>query len=60
MSDQLEAGRKVILSGFGTFHVIEMKEKKVVTPGSNTEIQVPAHRLPRFIPGKTLKRKIKG
>lgn len=56
---QLNEGRRVILSGFGTFHVIEMKEKKVVTPGSNTEVQVPAHRLPRFIPGKILKRRVK-
>lgn len=56
---QLLKGERVILSGFGTFHVIHMKQKKVIVPKSRVEKQVPAHRLPRFIPGKTLKRAIK-
>lgn len=56
---QLQKGERVILSGFGTFHVIQMKSKKVIVPKSQIEKQVPAHRLPRFVPGKTLKRVIK-
>lgn len=56
---QLLKGERVVLSGFGTFHVIQMKGKRVVVPKSGVEKQVPAHRLPRFIPGKTLKRQIK-
>lgn len=56
---QLQKGERVILSGFGTFHVIQMKSKKVIVPKSRLEKQVPAHRLPRFVPGKTLKRVIK-
>lgn len=56
---QLQKGERIILSGFGTFHVIQMKQKKVVVPKSGVEKQVPAHRLPRFIPGKRLKREIK-
>lgn len=56
---QLLKGERVILSGFGTFHVIQMKGKRVIIPKSGVEKNVPAHRLPRFIPGKTLKRNIK-
>lgn len=56
---QLQKGERVVLSGFGTFHVIQMKSKRVIVPKSGVEKQVPAHRLPRFIPGKTLKRVIK-
>lgn len=56
---QLLKGERVILSGFGTFHVIQMKSKRVIVPKSGVEKNVPAHRLPRFIPGKTLKRNIK-
>lgn len=56
---QLQKGERIVLSGFGTFHVIQMKSKRVIVPRSGEEKQVPAHRLPRFIPGKTLKRVIK-
>lgn len=56
---QLQKGERIVLSGFGTFHVIQMKAKRVIVPKSGIEKQVPAHRLPRFIPGKTLKRFIK-
>lgn len=56
---QLQKGERVVLSGFGTFHVIQMKAKKVIVPKTGVEKHVPAHRLPRFIPGKTLKRIIK-
>lgn len=59
VSRQLLKGERIILSGFGTFHVIQMKSKRVIVPKTGIEKNVPSHRLPRFIPGKTLKRKIK-
>ncbi|MBI4057926.1 HU family DNA-binding protein, partial [Candidatus Microgenomates bacterium] len=41
---QLQKGERVVLSGFGTFHVIHMKSKKVTVPKTGIEHQVPAHR----------------
>lgn len=52
-------GEKVILTGFGTFRVIQMKQKSVRVPGTGEEKLVRSHRLPRFVPGKSLKRIVK-
>lgn len=50
-------GEKVILSGFGTFYVNQRAKKKMFLRGREEE--VPPHRIPRFHPGKSLKRAIK-
>jgi DNA-binding protein HU-beta len=50
-------GEKVILSGFGTFDVDQRKEKTMYLRGKKEKVS--AHRVPRFHPGKTLKRNIK-
>lgn len=50
-------GEKVVLSGFGTFNVAQRAKKKMALRGR--EEDVPPHRVPRFHPGKTLKRAIK-
>lgn len=55
----LVKGEKVILTGFGTFRVIQMKQKSVKVPGTGEEKVVRSHRLPRFVPGKSLKRIVK-
>lgn len=53
----LVKGDKVVLSGFGTFDVDQRKGKTMYLRGK--EEQVPPHRVPRFRPGKSLKRAIK-
>lgn len=53
----LVKGDKVVLSGFGTFDVDQRAKKKIFLRGKEEE--VPPHRVPRFRPGKTLKRAIK-
>lgn len=53
----LVKGEKVVLSGFGTFDVAQRRKKKMALRGKEEE--VPPHRVPRFRPGKTLKRAIK-
>lgn len=53
----LVKGEKVIISGFGTFDVDHRREKTMFLRGR--EEKVSAHRIPRFHPGKTLKRVIK-
>ena len=54
----LSKGEKVVLSGFGTFRVINMKGKTVKIPGSDKTVTIKAHRSPRFTPGKKLKRQV--
>ncbi|MBI4033200.1 MAG: HU family DNA-binding protein [Candidatus Blackburnbacteria bacterium] len=53
----LVKGEKVVISGFGTFYVDQRAKKKIFLRGKEEE--VPPHRVPRFHPGKTLKRAIK-
>jgi len=56
-----EVGRvlsKVVLSGFGTFRVISMKGKTVKIPKTEKLVTIKTHRLPRFTPGKKLKRQV--
>lgn len=53
----LVKGDKVILSGFGTFDVDHRREKTMYLRGKQEKVS--AHRVPRFHPGKTLKRQIK-
>lgn len=53
-------GEKVILSGFGTFKVVSVKDKEVVVPGTGERKLVKSHRAARFTPGRSLRKTIKG
>lgn len=54
----LVKGEKVILSGFGTFDVVQRKEKVMYLRGRQEKVF--SHRVASFRAGKTLRRKIKG
>jgi len=54
----LAKGEKVVLSGFGTFKAKSMKGKTVKIPNTEKMVTIKAHRLPRFTPGKKLKRQV--
>ena len=54
----LDKGEKVVLSGFGTFRVINMKGKTVKIPNTDKMVTIKPHRSPRFTPGKRLKRQV--
>ncbi len=54
----LSKGEKVVLSGFGTFRVINMKGKTVKIPKTDKMVTIKSHRAPRFTPGKKLKRQV--
>lgn len=54
----LSKGEKVVLSGFGTFRVINMRGKTVKIPNTEKMVTIKAHRSPRFTPGKKLKRQV--
>lgn len=55
VKDALSGGEKVILVGFGTFKVIERKERKGRNPKTGKTITIKAKKVPRFVPGKALK-----
>lgn len=55
----LSKGDKVVVSGFGTFKVVSVKDKPVIVPGTGERKIVKAHRAARFSPGKTMKRAVK-
>jgi len=55
----LAKGEKVVLSGFGTFKVVKVKDKPVIIPGSGEKKIVKGHRAPRFSPGKPLKKAVR-
>lgn len=55
----LAKGEKVVLSGFGTFRIVNVKAKKGRIIKTGREITIPAHRAARFTVSKTLKRAVK-
>jgi len=55
----LKKGEKVVLSGFGTFKVVRVKDKHVTIPGTGQKTIVKSHRAARFSPGKPLKKEVR-
>jgi len=55
----LKKGEKVVLSGFGTFKIVKVKDKPVIVPGTGERKIVKSHRAPRFTPGKPLRKKVR-
>src|SRR3989344_2566738 len=51
---QMLDGKRIVLTGFGTFQVAQRNERKISY--ENEEILIPAHKYPHFTPSKTLKR----
>ena len=56
--DTLAAGEKVTLVGFGTFGVRQRMGRTGRNPQTGATLQIPAKRVAKFLPGKTLKEKI--
>ena len=59
MSDCLAKGEKVTLAGFGTLRVIRRKARVGRNPQTGESINIPAKKVPKFVPGKNLKNKVK-
>jgi len=53
--DSLVKEERVTLVGFGTFQVMERKARKGVNPQTRKTIQIPAKKVPKFRPGKSLR-----
>jgi DNA-binding protein HU-beta len=59
VSRSLKKGEKVKLVGFGTFDVARRRARSVLNPRTGAVIRIPARRMPRFTPGKELKKLVK-
>lgn len=59
VSQHLDGGTKVQLTGFGTFEVRRRKARTGVKPGTTEKIKIPASKYPAFKPGKSLKEQVK-
>ena len=59
VTDELKAGGKVQLVGFGTFEVKERAARTGINPQTKAQIQIPASKAPVFKAGNTFKSEIK-
>lgn len=57
--DCLAKGERVTLVGFGTFQVVSRKARKGVNPQTRKTIQIPAKKVPKFVPGKSLREAVR-
>ncbi|MBU0619261.1 HU family DNA-binding protein [Patescibacteria group bacterium] len=55
----LNKGEKVVLSGFGTFKVVKVKDKKGRNPQTGDNLVIKGHKAVRFVVGKPLKQAVK-
>jgi DNA-binding protein HU-beta len=55
ITDALAKEDSVTLVGFGTFKASERKARKGRNPQTGEEIEIPARKVPKFVPGKNLK-----
>jgi len=55
----LSKGEKVVLSGFGTFKSVLVKDKPVINPKTKERQVVKSHRVARFTPGRSLRKSVK-
>ena len=59
LSDTMEKGERVTLSGFGSFTVVERAEQKGRNPQTGQAIVIPAHNVVKFKPGKDLSDRVR-
>jgi len=55
----LSKGEKVVISGFGTFKSVLVKDKAVINPKTKLKQVVKSHRAARFTPGRSLRKAVK-
>lgn len=59
ISDALKGGEDVQFTGFGRFRSVNIEERTAHSPQTGEPIAVPAHKVVRFIMGRTLKEYVK-
>ncbi len=59
VTEALQRGDKVTLTGFGTFKVSNRAAREGINPQTKEKIQIPAMTVPKFTAGKGLKEAVK-
>lgn len=59
IAEALAEGKRVTLTGFGTFEVRERRERDGVNPQTGEKIKIAATRTPGFSASSTLKERVK-
>lgn len=59
LGEALASGEDVTFTGFGTFKVTDRAPRKGRNPRTGAEIEIPACKVVRFSPGKSLKEAVK-
>ena len=59
ISKEIAKSEKVTLTGFGTFDVGKRKARTGVNPRTGKIIEIPASKMPRFKPSRTLRDNVK-
>lgn len=59
IASELAAGRKVQITGFGSFETRKRKAREGRNPQTGESIQIPASRYPGFHPGRALKERVR-
>jgi len=59
IKNALSKGERVTLVDFGTFQVIKKKARRGRNPQTGKKLQIPAKKVPKFVPGKGLREKIR-
>jgi nucleoid DNA-binding protein len=59
IASELNAGRKVQITGFGTFQVRKRKKREGRNPQTGAPIEIPASRFPAFSSGRALRERVR-
>lgn len=59
IASELNSGRKVQITGFGTFQVRKRRKREGRNPQTGAPIEIPASRFPAFTSGRALKERIR-
>ena len=59
VSNALKQNKQVVLTGFGTFSVMQRKSRTGINPATSKKMIIPAKKVPKFKPGKALKALVK-
>ena len=59
IAGELKSGRKVQITGFGTFQVRKRKKREGRNPQTGAPIEIPATKFPAFSAGRALKDRVK-
>lgn len=57
--ENLEDGNTISIQNFGCFDILERKARSCPNPQTGERVDVPAHWIPRFYPGKKMRLAVK-